>query len=323
MRERFKRGSFTSQKEESLLKPAVFSLGLHLFLLVLFGFSLSAPSTKATHGIYRVAIARISPLGTGSGTMPGGSGEPKQQEIFEPVRKPSGIPSTGQKGEKPKKTEPVPKRKEKNSLEGLKPSRKDQRKSEDSSKALEKAIEEIRRQAAIDRIQNRVARRQKEGSESGGRVPAGGSGGAGSGIGGSGAGSTGTGGSPSGSPYGSPSGSPSGSPFGSPFGSSSGSPSLLDIKLNEYYNTIWTKIKKEWTVPENLSAKKMDWEAVIVLVIDNDGTVQKTWFEKRSGNSLYDQMALRAIKKAEPLPPLPKEWSEKTIEIGIRFHLEE
>ncbi len=66
----------------------------------------------------------------------------------------------------------------------------------------------------------------------------------------------------------------------------------------------------------------MDWEAVIVLVIDNDGTVQKTWFEKRSGNSLYDQMALRAIKKAEPLPPLPKEWSEKTLEIGIRFHLE-
>jgi outer membrane biosynthesis protein TonB len=31
-------------------------------------------------------------------------------------------------------------------------------------------------------------------------------------------------------------------------------------------------------------------------------------------------MAMRAIKKAEPFPPMPKEFSDETFEIGIRFH---
>jgi len=107
-----------------------------------------------------------------------------------------------------------------------------------------------------------------------------------------------------------------------PGGSASGSPPLLDIRLNEYYNEIWAKIKKGWTIPESLSVKKEDWEAIVVLTIERDGKLQKSWFEKRSGNNLYDQSAVRAIKRAEPFPPLPKEWSEKTLEIGIRFHLE-
>ena len=107
-----------------------------------------------------------------------------------------------------------------------------------------------------------------------------------------------------------------------PGGSASGSPSLLDIRLNEYYTEIWAKIKKGWTIPENLSVKKEDWEAIVILTIERDGKLQKSWFEKRSGNNLYDQSAVRAIKKADPFPALPKEWSEKTLEIGIRFHLE-
>lgn len=92
--------------------------------------------------------------------------------------------------------------------------------------------------------------------------------------------------------------------------------------MNDYYSTIWAKIKNEWSLPENLSKEKADLEAIIVIVVERDGTVQNSWFEKRSGNALYDQMAMRAVKKAEPLPPIPKEFSDKTFEIGIRFHPE-
>jgi hypothetical protein len=31
-------------------------------------------------------------------------------------------------------------------------------------------------------------------------------------------------------------------------------------------------------------------------------------------------MAMRAIMKAEPFPPIPKEFSDKTFEFGFRFH---
>ena len=311
MKERFERKAPRPQREGSLLKPAVFSLALHILLLALLGFSLRSTFTKGTKGIYRVTIAPMSLPAGGSGTMQGGSGEPRRQEILEPVRKPFGIPSTEQKGEKTKKIETVAKRKD--SIEGLKPSQKDQKKTEDSSKALHQAMENIRRQAAIDQIRNRVARRQKEDLQSGspsssgaseaGPLRSGTPGPGGPGGGGSEAGGVGTG------PYG-------------PGGSASGSPSLLDIRLNEYYNEIWAKIKKGWTIPENLSVKKEDWEAIVILTIERDGKLQKSWFEKRSGNNLYDQSTVRAIKRAEPFPPLPKEWSEKTLEIGIRFHLE-
>ena len=82
---------------------------------------------------------------------------------------------------------------------------------------------------------------------------------------------------------------------------------------------IWAKIKESWAIPENLLKEKVDLEAVIVLIIEKDGKIKKSWFEKKSGNELYDQMAMRAIKKAEPLPSIPGELNENTLEIGIRF----
>ncbi len=98
-------------------------------------------------------------------------------------------------------------------------------------------------------------------------------------------------------------------------------PSGVESRLNEYYNLVWAKIKEAWTLPENLIKERetIDLETIIVLVIERDGKIQKWWFEKKSGNELYDQMAARAIKKAEPFQPIPKELNEKSLEIGIRF----
>lgn len=93
----------------------------------------------------------------------------------------------------------------------------------------------------------------------------------------------------------------------------------MESKLNEYYSLVWAKIKGTWTIPENLLKEMVDLETIIVLIIERNGKIQKCWFEKKSGNALYDQSAMRAIKKAEPLPPIPKELGEDTLEIGIRF----
>jgi TonB family protein len=104
-----------------------------------------------------------------------------------------------------------------------------------------------------------------------------------------------------------------------PMVSPSKTSTAMEAKLNEYYSMIWAKIKEAWTIPENLLKEMVDLETVIVIIIEGDGKIQKSWFEKKSGNDLYDQMAMRAIKRAEPLPPIPKELNEKTLEIGIRF----
>lgn len=98
--------------------------------------------------------------------------------------------------------------------------------------------------------------------------------------------------------------------------------STLESNLEDSYSKyIENKIKEEWTLPENLIKEKewVDLEAIIVIIIERNGKIQKWWFEKKSGNALYDQSAMRAIKKAEPLPPIPRELNKELIEFGIRF----
>jgi TonB family protein len=146
-------------------------------------------------------------------------------------------------------------------------------------KNLQESLDEIRKKAAIDEIQRRVARREQPR----GRV----------------------------APVSPP----------SPIVSSPKASVGRESKLNEYYSLIWSKIKEEWTIPENLVREKemVDIETIIVIIIDRDGKLQTSLFEKKSGNDIYDQSAMRAIIKAEPFPPIPKELNLKTLEIGIRF----
>ncbi len=180
-----------------------------------------------------------------------------------------------------------------------------------SLKSLQEAIEDIDKKAALEEIQKKVARRERSEKGTKGESPVTRLS-QGPTVSGSGAGTgSGTGSGSVGSPSG-----------GSSWGSSSGGSFALESKLNDYYSTIWAKIKKEWTLPGGLPKGKTDLETIIVVIIERDGKIKKSWFEKRSGNVHYDQMAMRAIKKAEPLPPIPDEFSDDAFELGIRFYPE-
>jgi len=97
---------------------------------------------------------------------------------------------------------------------------------------------------------------------------------------------------------------------------------VIDMRLRAYYNSIWRRIKGEWILPPSLLEGSEDWETVIVIKLRRDGGIVESWFEKKSGIPMYDESAMRAIKKANPLPPFPQELDEDFLEIGIRFHPE-
>ncbi|OGP94466.1 MAG: hypothetical protein A2157_06920 [Deltaproteobacteria bacterium RBG_16_47_11] len=323
--------SSPSDKSE-LLKAGVFSLFLHVAFLVIFSLSLKFTMAKMTPSVYRVTLRPL----LGDGLQKGGTGVPGSGgvaaspavEKLKPVEKPRSERS--KKGEVPsltkkQKSQERPARNE--MVEGLKrsPKKGEKPEKEDISRSLQEALEEIRKKAALDKIQKRVAVREEleKGSTTsasqGSIIPSSRSStGSGPGVGigtGSGTGAgTGTG-SGTGSGTG---GSPTGSPWGSPFGGSW----ALQSKLDEYYSTIWERIKREWTLPGDLPKEKTTLETIIIIVVERDGKIQKSWFEKRSGNPLYDQSTMRAIKKADPLPPIPKEFSDNTFEVGIRFYPE-
>jgi TonB family protein len=327
-----------------MVKTGVLSLLLHLVLAVFLIFNSMSTFTWGGHKIYRVTLRPFSPPGDGMPSGGSGSGLPRAREaLSEPAKIERPKSDEGSKGsevregpkpdrrkieraekeevsrttKKQKKQEPS---RETQVVEGLKKTGKKVEtveREKESGKSLQEAMEDIRKKTALDEIQKRVARRS--GGEKGvaegpssqgpvfssGRGPSTGSPGSGTGKG-TGLGSgTGTG---TGTGTGSGSG---GSLWGSPG---------FESKLNDYYSLIWAKIKEGWTIPEDLPKGKTDLEAIIVILIDKGGKLQKVWFEKKSGHTLYDQMAMRAIKKAEPFPPIPKELGEEAFEVGIRFH---
>ena len=290
--------------DDGLLKAGVFSLMIHVALAILLTVTGRSSMTDMGPSVYRVTIRPFSPRGDGGPlgspvSGPRGSPAAEAVERAKPAEKPSLKEST-----KEAVAHATKKQKSYEQAEGLKITLQKHDFDKQKSYKLQEALDEIRMKAALDQIQKRVALRAK--SERGTTEESGSSGtGTGSGSG------TGTGSGSVGSPTG-----------GSPWGSLSGGSSEFESKLNDYYNLIWSKIKKEWALPGDLPKGKTNLETIIVVVIDRSGKIQKSWFERKSGNAKNDQTAMRAIKKAEPLPAIPKEFSDESFEFGIRFYPE-
>jgi len=99
-------------------------------------------------------------------------------------------------------------------------------------------------------------------------------------------------------------------------GASSG---FMSIKHKMYYNLIWQRIRSAWVLPEGALGGKKDLETIIAIRIGKDGRIEDIQFEKKSGHPQLDESALRAIKKANPLPPLPPGFEGDKFDVGVRF----
>jgi TonB family protein len=92
--------------------------------------------------------------------------------------------------------------------------------------------------------------------------------------------------------------------------------------MDPYYAEIWARIRGQWSMPQGILPKG-NVETIINVRILRNGAVVDIVFEKKSGNQYFDDSAVRAIKKASPLPPLPSWIQGSDIEIGIRFRSDE
>lgn len=245
------------------------SLFIHFLLVLLLSLDPWPVLIQVHPPAYTVTLMPVSLPEPEMVTPPTAQSPPKEEKI-KPVEK-------TKPAEKPKKDDLVEKVKKKE-------------KDPESLNRLQEALEEIRKKAALDEIQKRIAKREEP--------PA-----------------------PPPPPLSFPdfSSPPSPPTPSSPMPPAFPSPSIRQLKLNEYYGLIWAKIKSSWTIPDHLLREGLDLETIIVIIIDKDGRIQRSWYEKKSGNTLYDQMAMRAIIKADPLPPIPKELTQESLEIGIRF----
>lgn len=98
---------------------------------------------------------------------------------------------------------------------------------------------------------------------------------------------------------------------------------LVKQKGDEYLTKVYRAVKSKYSVPELIPAReRLLLQADVVIYLDRSGNVKNLKLIKASGNTLYDNAVVGAIKKAAPFPPPPDEladvYSKEGIEIPFR-----
>jgi colicin import membrane protein len=105
---------------------------------------------------------------------------------------------------------------------------------------------------------------------------------------------------------------------GLPGGTATGSKKDLEL-MDIYMIEIQYRIQKNWSFTAQLAGGRTDLEAWPAIKVMPNGEIKDIWFDKRSGNSYFDEQAKKAILKSNPLPPLPKGYWRPYFEVGFRF----
>lgn len=107
---------------------------------------------------------------------------------------------------------------------------------------------------------------------------------------------------------------PVGSPLGAPQGAGAVTLNVSDFPYAWYIQAIHRKIQERW---EGRAIEGRQPE--IIFEIERNGQLRRVTVGKTSGNSAYDQLALRAISESNPFPPLPDAFEKPTLTVGLQF----
>jgi len=112
----------------------------------------------------------------------------------------------------------------------------------------------------------------------------------------------------------------SGQASGSGGGGGTGGTGAFGIQPIDFYRSLVPNhIENNWVFNEQLVGGRTDLVSVVVIKIMQNGEISDIWFEKKSGNSYFDDSVYKAVKKSNPLPPLPKEYTRPYYELGLVF----
>jgi colicin import membrane protein len=110
-----------------------------------------------------------------------------------------------------------------------------------------------------------------------------------------------------------------------PEGTETGTPGggvIGGIAMRIYQVEAESWIKSNWSYPVGVGEART-LEAVVVLMVKRDGTIQNTQFKTRSSNALFDESVSKAIERSNPLPPFPESYRKDNEEFEITFNLKD
>jgi TonB family protein len=88
-----------------------------------------------------------------------------------------------------------------------------------------------------------------------------------------------------------------------------------------YTNDIDRIFRSNWSLPPYLRGK--DLTADVTVKFDEQGNVIATNMVKSSGNAIFDEMVLTAVRKSSPVPPPPEQFVDVAKMVGFLFRFGE
>lgn len=119
---------------------------------------------------------------------------------------------------------------------------------------------------------------------------------------------------------GAPSGAPEGGSRGAAQGSTAGSPegsTAVSALVNLYGDRVRQKIEGEWRLINDQSISGL--KTVVEVQIRKNGEVINVQVVRASGNSMFDEAAVRAVRKAAPLPAVPEIIAQSSTKLVLTF----
>ena len=97
------------------------------------------------------------------------------------------------------------------------------------------------------------------------------------------------------------------------------------IRIRLYQMKVEDRIKGNWTYPAALDGSNgsKTLEAIVLVLVKSDGSIEDYSLKTPSKNPLFDQSALKAVERSNPLPPFPEGYRKTSDEIEIKFNLKD
>lgn len=83
-----------------------------------------------------------------------------------------------------------------------------------------------------------------------------------------------------------------------------------------YLKAITDKLDAQWKPPERFQDNTI---CQVMFSIARDGRVSGIALKKSSGDSYFDQLAVRAVQNAGPMPPLPSGFPDDILRVHMKF----
>jgi protein TonB len=96
----------------------------------------------------------------------------------------------------------------------------------------------------------------------------------------------------------------------------------LEVRGNEYMTKIYTKVKSKYSLPDQIpESERWGLKATVIMRLKPTGEIKSIELEQSSGNKLFDEATMKAVRTAAPFGAPPEELADRyeTEGIGIEF----